>query len=192
MLSKPADPTLSGVSAYMRDWPHLALIQGVLQRRHQVFCERRLQLVLPEKIRIYIFKVLHDDLGHQGRDRTTSLFKERFYWPGMDSDIATMVRNCGRCVRRKHLPSSTRLVPIRSSYPMQIICVDFLSLERSKGGYEDVLVITYHFSRYAQAYSTRNQTAKTTAKMFSLNILLLIMVSQHGFIEIKTRTLSST
>ena len=48
---------------------------------------------------------------------------------------------------------------------MAIVCLDFLSIERSKGGFEKVLVITDHFSRYAQAIPTRNETAKTTARV---------------------------
>ena len=47
---------------------------------------------------------------------------------------------------------------------MELVCIDFLKLDVSKGGYEDVLVITEHFSRYSQAIPTKNQTAYTTAK----------------------------
>ena len=47
---------------------------------------------------------------------------------------------------------------------MKLICIDYLKLDRSKGGYEDLLVITDHFSRYAKAIPTKNQTAYTTAK----------------------------
>ena len=64
---------------------------------------------------------------------------------------------------------SAHLVSITSSAPMELVCIDYLSLERSKGGFENILVITDHFSRYAQAIQTRNQTAQTTAKVLFEN-----------------------
>ena len=36
-----------------------------------------LQLILPPAFREDVFELLHDDLGHQGRDRTMSLIKQR-------------------------------------------------------------------------------------------------------------------
>ena len=47
---------------------------------------------------------------------------------------------------------------------MEIIHLDHLTLEPCKGQYESVLVVTDHFTRYAQAYEVKNQTAQTTAK----------------------------
>ena len=55
---------------------------------------------------------------------------------------------------------------------MELICIDFLTLERSKGGFEKILVITVHFTRYAQAFPTRNELAKTTAKVLFENFIV--------------------
>ena len=52
------------------------------------------------------------------------------------------------------------------------ICIDFLLLERSKGGQENILVIIDHFTRYAQAFPTRNQLAKNTAKVLFENFIV--------------------
>ena len=59
---------------------------------------------------------------------------------------------------------------------MEMISIDYLSLERSKGGFENILVKTDHFTRYAQAIPTRDQTAKTTAEA-----LLSVFVNDYGF-----------
>ena len=39
----------------------------------------------------------HRYLGHQGRDRTLSLLKERFWWLGMAQRMMMSIRNCSKC-----------------------------------------------------------------------------------------------
>ena len=91
----------------------------------------------------------------------------------MDAFVKESVRACDRCIRRKAVGGkSAELVNITSSSPIEIVCLDYLSLERSKGGHENILVITDHFSRYAQAIPTRNQTAKTTARVLFDNFIV--------------------
>ena len=51
-------------------------------------------------------------------------------WPGMDGDIDKKVRNCPRCIRRKAKDkTAANLVVVESTYPMELVCMDFLSLE---------------------------------------------------------------
>jgi transposase InsO family protein len=161
---------------YLREWDQLELRDGVVYRRGKLGDQEYVQLVLPVHLREEMFLALHDDLGHQGRDRTTSLFKQRFYWPGMDTWIENRVQRCERCIKRKKYPVTAPLVNFKASAPMEILCIDFLSLERSKGGLEHILVCTDVFTRYAQAYPTRNQTAKTTAR-----VLFEQFISHYGF-----------
>ena len=86
----------------------------------------------------------------------------------MTSDTEAWVSNCGRCIRRKSKTDvRAPLVNITSTYPLELVCLEYLTLEPSKGNISNVLVITDHFSRFAFAIPTRNQTAKTTVVLYN-------------------------
>ena len=172
---KPSRNQLPGgieAQQYIRDFDHLMMKRGVLHRRVHVDGQDRYQLVLPRQSRSTALQGLHDDIGHMGRDKTLDLVRDRYYWPRMASDVEEWVRNCMRCKVSKAAAVKAPLVNIVTTQPLELVCLDYLSLEMSQGGYENVLVITDHFTRYAQAIPTRNQTAKTTAEVFVNNFVV--------------------
>ena len=145
----------------------LKMIRGILYREIQINNEKINQLVLPKCYRNSVLLGLHSDIGHPGKERTLSFVRERFYWPNMTAHTEKWVSNCDRCIRRK---SSTdiraELVNIETTYPLELVCTDYLTLKPSKGVIGNILVITDHFEKYALAIPTRDQTAKTTAEAF--------------------------
>ena len=152
--------------------PKLKLQQGVLFRAIQTDAEEIRQLVVPKNLRQQILTKLHDDIGHPGRDKTQQLLKSRFFWPGMSTSVEQHVSGCHRCVCRKGASQSAPLVPILTFQPLELVCIDYLLIEPS-GGYEHLLVIVDHFTKFARVVPTKNETAKTTAKALLENFINL-------------------
>ena len=165
----------------LREWERLCLKDDILYRVRVVNETETYQLVLPERFRAEAMLGLHDHMGHPGIDRTVELVRERYYWPRLYQEVSQKVKTCDRCIRRKIPPDAHRPVPlvsISTSEPMELVCMDYLGLEPSKGGIENILVITDHFTRYAVAIPTRNQTAKLTAKVLFENFVV-----HYGFMS---------
>ena len=140
---------------------------NILYRKKTEDDERVLwQLLMPSNLRKNVLKLAHDDMGHLGRDKTYGTLDERVYWPKMRSDCEDYVARCTRCLRYKRSPEKAPLEPYSASFPMELVHLDFLKVEINPDKYRDVLVITDHFTGYAQAYVTPDETARTTAKYF--------------------------
>ena len=75
-------------------------------------------------------------------------------------------------------PDQAPLLNIEVSQPLELIHLDYLNIEPSKGKVENVLIITDHFSRYAQAFPSKTQTALATAKLLWNNFIL-----HYGFLS---------
>uniref|UniRef100_A0A665VGA2 Gypsy retrotransposon integrase-like protein 1 n=1 Tax=Echeneis naucrates TaxID=173247 RepID=A0A665VGA2_ECHNA len=157
----------SNVSLMLREGAKLKLKRGLLFRVIKRSLGKDVsQLVLPAQYRPMVFRAMHDDIGHLGMERTTELIKDRFYWPKMASDIAMYIQNCGRCVARKSIPKrAAPLQQITSTGPLDLLCMDFLAIEPDSKGIANVLVVTDHYTRYAQAFPTKDQKALTVAKV---------------------------
>lgn len=150
---------------WLKEWNRLELRSGVLYRRRQDCGASRYQLALPTTLRDMVLRSLHDDMGHLGIDRTLDLIRSRFFWPKMSQAVEERVKTCERCVRRKTPPErAAPLVNIQTSRPLELVCIDFLSLEPDQSNIKNILVITDHFTKYAVAIPTRNQTAQIVAK----------------------------
>ncbi|KAL6463294.1 hypothetical protein MHYP_G00276850 [Metynnis hypsauchen] len=156
---------LPDLPIYLREMNKLELRDDILYRKRQICNEIHYQIVLPEKCRDMVLTSLHDDMGHLGFDRTVDLTRSRFFWPRMANDVERKIKSCSRCVCRKALPEKAApLVNIQVTRPMELVCMDFLSIEPERSNTKDVLVITDYFTKYAVAILTPNQKARTVAK----------------------------
>ena len=129
------------------------------------------QLVVPKANRLRALAGCHDDIGHQGRMRTLSFLRERCFWPGMQEEATQYLLKCARLLRRKTSPQVAPMQPIYVTQPLELVHMDYLSLEPSKGNIENVLVITDHFTRYALAYPSKTKTAQATARILWDNFI---------------------
>ena len=163
----------SDLKAFLRVRKQFKLKQGISYRKSQVNNDRaRLQLVLPTSHSQNAMAGCHDQIGHLGQDRVLELLRNRFYWPGIDMDVASNINSCPRYIRRKIQPDVVPLHNIETAQPLELIHLDYLQIEPSKGNIENVLIVTDHFTRYSQAYPSKTQAALATAKMLWNNVLV--------------------
>ena len=134
----------------------------------------RNQIVLPGNLHHLVYVHLHERLGHVGSDRVIELAKRRFYWPGMSTDISCYVKNKCKCLKDKkpNLQDKAELGTIESSIPFEVISIDFLHLDKCKGGFEYLLVCVDNFTRFAQAYPTKKKSGKAAAEKIFNDLVL--------------------
>ena len=155
---------------FIRQHNRLFMRNGVLYHKieiQEVNCPDRstMQLVLPKTFRKQALQGCHDDLGHLGIGQTIDLLRDHFYWPGMLNYMTRLIKQFERILKFKALPEKAPMENIDATYPMELVHMDLLTIEVNEGPKDvHILVITDHFTQYAQAIVTSSQTAKCTAQ----------------------------
>merc|ERR1712048_69294 len=85
-------------------------------------------------------------------------------------DIQKFIKNVCPCISQKK-PSTRHVAQLQSiatASPLEVVSVDYVKVEKGKGGYEYILVVIDQFIRFAQAYPSRNKSTITAAnKLFN-------------------------
>ena len=155
----------------MRYWDKLYVnTDGLLIKKNNL----SRQIVLPSCYISMVIKELHEKMGHLGYERTIELAKQRFYWPGLEEDIKHHVTKKCQCLKDKKPNQQQRapLINIESSEPFEILSIDYLHLDRCKGNFEYILLVVDHFTRFVQAYPTKNKSAKAAANHIFNDLVL--------------------
>ena len=143
-----------------------------------------LVFVIPTADRQAAMDDCHHSVGHQGRDRTLSLMKERFWWPGMSQALLKAVAKCGRCIQYEAKGQLPPMQPIICTEPMELVHIDYVGMEVTiatdkKPIVRNVLVVVDHFTHYVQAFVTKNHTARTMARVLYNNYFSVFGFPQH-------------
>ena len=172
----------SGIQVLLKYRKNLFVNNGLLYQKVTLknHLEPVTQFVLPKRFIGKVILTCHDDNAHLGMERTLGLLQEWFFWPKMAEDVHICIHTCDRCLRFKQPQEKAEMQPILVSYPMELIHLDFLTLG---GKAEDtknvnILIVTDHFTKYAQAYITPKQTAIVVAHTLWENFLV-----HYGWLE---------
>ena len=129
-----------------------------------------LVFVIPVNRRKVAINMCYWNARHQGRDQTLSLMKGSggqewlwlYAWPSS---------RCKQFEAKCQLPE---MEPIVCTQPMELVRLDYVGMEVTMAAQEkpvvkNVLVVVDHFTRYVQAYITKNHMARTTARVLYNN-----------------------
>ena len=116
--------------------------------------------------------------GHMGVARTEERIRQRFYWPGIHNSVQTFIHNCHACAQRKIATHNNKAPTqhIEVGEPFTFWAIDYMGpLPETARGNRHILVMMDHFSKWCEAFPTKDQKASTVA-----NILLHKVFSRFG------------
>ena len=148
----------------------LCMENGVLMRQTST----RKQIILPKMYRDLVYRELHANMGHLGSEKVIYLARKRFYWTYMTKDIEHFIQKKCPCIKSKkpNVPDRAPLKPVVSTHPFEMVSIDFLQLDRCKGGYKYALVICDHFTRFTQILPTKSKSVNAAAEQIFNKFIL--------------------
>ncbi|KAH7698042.1 gagpol and env protein precursor, partial [Aphelenchoides avenae] len=141
-----------------------------------------LRLVVPSKYRKSLFDERHSGKygAHACGSKILAQLKVSFWWPKICADCERWARACVVCAHtrrsRKNVPP---LMPIVTSRPWELLCMDILQLPKATTGEKYALVVIDHFTRFGMAFPMHDKTAELTARTLVERVFLTFGPSER-------------
>ena len=158
-----ADTTCSMVRHYCeKGWPHRSQVPDNLKLYCEVQSElsicsdlllRNYCIVVPEPLQKQTLEKIHH--GHLGIQKCRSRANTAVWWPGMSSQINTMVKSCVECSKHTRPIREPMITTPLPDYPWQVVGSDLFYHK----GTTYLLVVDY-FSRYPEISKLTTTTSQ--------------------------------
>jgi len=136
------------------------------------------RVVVPNALQEKVLTELHE--VHPGITRMKSLARSYVWWPGIDSDIEMMVRQCGTCQAHQSKPVSTVHPWEYASEPWERLHIDHAGPMQG----DNYLIVVDSFSKWLEVERVKSTDAKSTCtvlrKLFATHGLPRVVVSDNG------------
>lgn len=183
-----ADPILSKVLEHtLAGWPEVnknADLEPYFQKRNEITVEDGcllwgIRVIIPKSFRPRVLEELHS--GHPGVVRMKSLARLHVWWPKLDKDILSVVRDCAKCQLARNKPQTAPLHPWEwPKAPWQRIHIDFAGPFMNKM----FLVVVDSHSKWLEVEIMPNITSQSTIErlrdLFARFGLPMQLVSDNG------------
>ncbi|PFX34578.1 Transposon Tf2-8 polyprotein [Stylophora pistillata] len=140
-----------------------SLRDGVVYRRWKPTnkVEWQWQVVLPKTMRENAIYSLHDESGHFCHTKTLNRVKDRYFWPGMSTEVKDWCTKCAKCQRKRDAVPNLRapLQPIITTTPRELVTRDLVEYPVSNDGNRYALVVIDNFTKYLELFALNERTA---------------------------------
>ena len=104
----------------------------------------------------------------------------------MYRDVVQYVKDCPPCQVAKgpYIGPKTQLGSVVTNGPLELLCVDFTTMDPSRDGKKNVLVLTDAFSKFSQAFVTPDQRPLPWQKYLSMEYLQGYIVTKADLLRI--------
>ncbi|UYV70538.1 hypothetical protein LAZ67_7003442, partial [Cordylochernes scorpioides] len=151
-------------------------INGILYKKNHATQGNQWLVVAPKQSVPEIMETAHDipEAGHMGVAKTVHRIKQRFYWKGLEEDVRKYIRSCKVCqaFKPQRFKPAAALEPLPpATDTWERVGIDHQGpFKKSAEGYEHILTIVDHFSKYALAIPVKDTKAETTCNALLDNL----------------------